>query len=171
MSEKLQTDMKSNLNISKQNIQVYDVIMPHRLQCGAQSIHSTTRNLQHAPQPCVCAHTSVCAHASVCLCASVCMCVWVRVCACHVQSVLSPPPDSRKNMEGRGSEEVNMETSTHKGVCVQVEEQEVNGGLEAGGWGGGAMRTVLRGYWPRRSSCGWHVLCLLHIPASTPTSS
>lgn len=27
-------------------------------------------------------------------------------------------------MEGRGSEEVNMETSTHKGVCVQVEEQE-----------------------------------------------
>lgn len=57
--EKLQTDMKSNLNISKQNIQVYDVIMPHRLQCGAQSIHSTTRNLQHAPQPCVCAHVCV----------------------------------------------------------------------------------------------------------------
>lgn len=135
MSEKLQTDMKSNLNISKQNIQVYDVIMPHRLQCGAQSIHSSTRNLQHAPQPCVCAHTSVCAHASVCLCASVCACVCGCVCgcACHVQSVLSPPPDSRKNMEGRGSEEVNMETSTHKGVCVQVEEQEVNGGLEAGG--------------------------------------
>lgn len=23
----------------------------------------------------------------------------------------------------------------------------------------------------RRSSCGWHVLCLLHIPALTPTSS
>lgn len=23
----------------------------------------------------------------------------------------------------------------------------------------------------RRSSCGWHVLCHLHIPASTPTSS
>lgn len=22
----------------------------------------------------------------------------------------------------------------------------------------------------RRSSCGWHVLCLLHIPALTPTS-
>lgn len=94
------------------------------------------------PQPparptalCMCAHTSVCAHASVCLCASVCACVCGCVCgcACHVQSVLSPPPDSRKNMEGRGSEEVNMETSTHKGVCVQVEEQEVNGGLEAGG--------------------------------------
>lgn len=131
MSEKLQTDMKSNLNISKQNIQVYDVIMPHRLQCGAQSIHSSTRNLQHAPQPCVCVRTRLCVHMQVCVCVRVC--VHVCGCACHVQSVLSPPPDSRKNMEGRGSEEVNMETSTHKGVCVQVEEQEVNGGLEAGG--------------------------------------
>lgn len=40
---------------------------------------------------------------------------------------------------------------------------------------GGDLRAVLGGdrgaLAPiRRSSCGWHVLCLLHIPASTPTS-
>ena len=39
---------------------------------------------------------------------------------------------------------------------------------------GGDLRAVLgaiAGRLPRRSSCGWHVLCLLRILASTPTSS
>lgn len=40
---------------------------------------------------------------------------------------------------------------------------------------GGDLRAVLgaiarRRPLTRRSSCGWHVLCLLRIPASTPTS-
>lgn len=84
------------------------------------------------------------------------------------------PTQRRVKLTGGLEAEVPGEDRCSMGVSDSMMRRE-EGGREGGGWVGfeGSSGGAFAGRRapPRRSSCEWHVLCLLRIPASTPTSS